>query len=257
MVELIELKAQGQACLIVIHGTAGHPRSTWEAFANHLEGPYRVLAVDWSRLERESTVAQTLDGLGRQIAGKIRDGGVGGVHLVGYSLGAAVAVEVASVLGPQVLSLSLIAPFDNARDPQVRRTFGYWQRLLEDHPMKLAAEIVTRGFSSPGLRAMSATQVTTCIEDFYQRVHWPAVAVQMRLNLTLDVSSQLSRLECPTAVIIGLDDRLIPPSVSVALYRQLPRGALFSLPCGHLMLAEDPLGLARIVQRFVSDEKRR
>ncbi|MDO7896172.1 alpha/beta fold hydrolase [Pseudomonas citrulli] len=256
MVELIELEAEGQACLVLIHGTAGNPRSTWASFASHLDG-HRVLAVDLSRLEQGRGAEQTLDGLGQLIAAGVRDRVSAGVHLVGYSLGAAVAIEVASVLGPQVLSLSLLAPFDNARDPQVRRNFGYWQRLLEDHPRKLAAELVTRGFSVPCLRAMSAAQVATRIEDFHQRVHWPAVAAQMVLNLALDVSPRLARLECPTAVIVGLDDRLIPPSVSVSVYRQLPRGQLFSLPCGHLLLAEDPHGVARIVQRFVTDGRGR
>ncbi|WP_457967345.1 alpha/beta hydrolase [Pseudomonas sp. R4-84] len=252
MLELVELNSEGQACLVLIHGTAGSPLSTWGRFAGYLDGEYRLLAVDLSRLDQWSTVEKTLEDLGKLIAGRIRDCVVERFHLVGYSLGAALAVEVARLMARQVHSLTLIAPFDNGLEPQVRRTFDYWQRLLEDHPRKLAAEIVTRGFSISWLGTLSAVQVATCIYDFYQRVHWPGVAAQMKLNRALDVSSQARQLQCPTAVIVGRDDRLIPTTVSIALHRQLLHGYLYSLPGGHLMPAEDPLGLARIVQHFIA-----
>lgn len=252
MLDLVEMNSEGQVCLVLIHGTAGSPLSTWGKFAGCLDDQYRLLAVDLSRLEQGSTVEKTLEELGKAIAGRIRDRVVGNFHLVGYSLGAALAVEVARLMAGPVHSLTLIAPFDSGLEPQVCRTFDYWQRLLEDHPRKLAADIVMRGFSTSWLRTLSAVQVATCIDDFYQRVHWPGVAAQMKLNLALDVSSQVRQLQCPTAVILGKDDRLIPMAVSMALHRQLPDGHLFSLSGGHLLPAEDPLGLARIVQAFVA-----
>ncbi|SEO08077.1 alpha/beta fold hydrolase [Pseudomonas sp. NFACC39-1] len=252
MLNLIELNASGEICLVLIHGTAGSPHSTWERFVSHLNGAYRVLAVDLSRLEQASAATQTVTELGRLIARQIQERAVEGVHLIGYSLGAALAIEVASVVPRHILTLSLIAPFDNARDPLVRSTFEHWHRLLEKNPRELATNIISQGFSAAWCRAMGPAQVAVYSEAFYLRVHWPGVVVQLALNLSLDVASQVPRIQCPTAVIIGLDDRLVPVRVSVALYRRLANGSLFSLPCGHLLTAEDPQGLAQIVQSFIA-----
>lgn len=252
MLNLIELNASGKNCLVLIHGTAGSPLSTWERFVSYLNGEYRVLAVDLSRLEQASAATLTVKDLGRLIATQIQERVVEGVHLVGYSLGAALAIEVASVVPRLILSLCLIAPFDNARDPRVRSTFEHWQRLLRENPRELAINILNQGFSTDWCRAVGSAQIAVYSEAFYLRIHWPGVVVQVALNLSLDVASQVPRVQCPTAVIIGLDDRLIPVGVSIALCRRLANGYLFSLPCGHLLTAEDPGGLARIVQSFIA-----
>lgn len=252
MLNLIELDASVGLCLVLIHGTAGSPDSTWQAFASCLQGHYRILAVDLSRLAQASAEAQTLEGLTRLIVAQISHCAAERVHLIGYSLGAALAIEVASVIPSKILSLTLIAPFDHARDPQVCSTFEHWRQLLKDNPRDLAAQIVTRGFCATFLNAMGPAQVTALIEAFYLRVDWPSVAAQVALNLSVDVASQVLRIRCPTAVIIGLADQLIPAHVSVSLYEQLAEGYLFTLPCGHLIPAEDPQGLAQIVRLFVA-----
>lgn len=251
MLNLIELNAGVGPCLVLIHGTAGSPASTWAAFANCLLGQYRILAFDFSRLAHADAQVQSLEGLARLIVAQIGSCVEGGVHLIGYSLGAALAIEVASIIPGKVLSLTLVAPFDHSRYPQVCSNFERWQQLLNDNPRALAAHIVTQGFCTDTLKAMGTAHLVALTEEFYLRVDWPSVAAQLALNLSLDVSSHVSLLRCPTAVIVGLADQLIPARVSISLYERLADGQLFSLPCGHLIPAEDPERLAQVVRLFV------
>jgi pimeloyl-ACP methyl ester carboxylesterase len=252
MLKLIELNAGVGPCLILIHGTAGSPASTWGAFANCLQGQHRILAFDFSRLAHADVLAQSLEGLARLLAAQIEDCAEGHVHLIGYSLGAALAIEVASIMPGNVLSLTLVAPFDHSRDARVCSNFEHWRQLLNDNPRALATQIVAQGFCTATFSAMGAEQLTALTEAFYLRVDWPSVAAQLALNLSLDVSARVSRLRCPTAVVIGAADQLIPARVSISLYERLADGRLFTLPCGHLIPAEDPEGLAKIVCLFVS-----
>lgn len=252
MLNLIELQPGSQASLVLIHGTAGSPRSSWEALMGHMSGDLRVLAFDLSRLERLSTGERTVECLGRWLARQISAVVGQAVHLVGFSLGAALAMEVAAEFPRQVLSLTLIAPFDNARHPRVRDTFERWQHLLAHTPRELADEIIHQGFSVAYLNAMTPAQVADGIEDFFQRVHWPAVAAQVALDLSLDMTDRVSRVGCPTAVIAAEHDQWIPIKISLLLYRRLREGYWFVLPCGHLLTAEAPQALARIIQGFIA-----
>lgn len=252
MLNLIELRPGSQAPLVLIHGTAGSPRSSWEALMEHLAGDMRVLAFDLSRLECVSAGERTVQSLGRWLAVQISAVTGGGVHLVGFSLGAALAMEVAAVFPHQVLSLTLVAPFDNAHHPRVRDTFERWRYLLAHNPKDLAGEIIRQGFSVAYMQSMTPAQVAHCIEGFFRRVHWPAVAAQVELDLALDMAIQVRRVGCPTAVIAAEHDQWIPTRVSRSLYGRLRDGYWFVLPCGHLVTAEAPQALARIIQGFIA-----
>lgn len=252
MLNLIELQPGSQATLVLIHGTAGSPRSSWQGLMGHVAGDVRVLACDLSRLECLSVGERTGECLGRWLAGQIGVVAGHGAHLVGFSLGAALAMEVAAVFPHLVLSLTLIAPFDNARHPRVRDTFERWRHLLAHNPRDLAGEIIRQGFSAAYMQSLTPAQVADCIDDFFRRVHWPAVTAQVALNLSLDIASKVRRVGCPTAVIAAEHDQWIPTTVSRSLYRRLRDGYWFVLPCGHLVTAEAPQALAWIIQDFIA-----
>lgn len=65
------------------------------------------------------------------------------------------------------------------------------------------------------------------------------------------VASRLDRIDCPTLVVAGADDRLVPRENAEALARRLPRAELEILgDTGHAVFAEDRDLVRRLVLRL-------
>ena len=136
--------------------------------------------------------------------------GVSAAHLVGHSLGGAVAVALAHQPGVKALSLMLIAPaglgpetnaafFDGFLQADTEAALTPWLHMLATDPAALGS-------------ALARTTLRL-------RQERPLVADQRRLakailaggRQTIDIRGLLAAPEAPTKIVIGLEDRITPP----------------------------------------------
>ena len=179
-------------------------------------------------------------------------GGSGGpVDLVGSSVGGALAAEVAALAGPLVRRLALIAPFGcfDASEPAA----DIWAQvpgpdtipnLVCEHPERwLALWEVPEGGDALEWQVMQA------------RAQEAAARLLFPFGDT-GVLRRLHRVDCPTLLLRGAKDRVLPASYNVRFADALagPVRSATIADAGHLAELDAPEAMAREVHAFLADQ---
>ena len=169
---------------------------------------------------------------------------LGPVHLIGHSLGGAIAIAIADIRPRRVADLTLIAPaglgpeIDAATLVGISRatraeSLAPWLRRLMANPDSITdsyAEAAMRSRENPQMRAAQADMAAAVFADGTQ---------------TFDVQAALTRVTAPTRIIWGRQDHVIPYRHAIA---QRIDAALHLLDgAGHVPQMECPDRVARII----------
>lgn len=171
------------------------------------------------------------------------------VHLVGHSLGGAVALAIADTRSRKVASLSLLAPaglgpeIDAATLTGIVRatrpeSLGPWLRRLTATPDGISDDYVKAAMklrADPALRACQADMADTLFPDGVQ---------------PFDLRAALSRLDAPTSVIWGRQDHILPYRHALAADGEIAINLLSGV--GHVPQIECPDRIARILARHMA-----
>jgi pimeloyl-ACP methyl ester carboxylesterase len=69
-----------------------------------------------------------------------------------------------------------------------------------------------------------------------------------------DISKELSKIEKPTLIICGTEDKMTPPKYSKLLHEQIPNSELRLIEgAGHMVMLEKPREVAEAVEAFVEN----
>jgi pimeloyl-ACP methyl ester carboxylesterase len=197
------------APIILVHGF-GADLNGWRPLVRHFAPGRPALAFDLPGHGKSQPIeAPDLDSLAGALEAALAEEGVGAEHLVGHSLGAAVAVALAARRPTDVRSLTLLAP--GGLGPDFNRAFleGFllarseaslapWLRLLATDEAALGgamAKTTLRQRRATGVDAAQAKIAATLFPDGVQ---------------AFDIREKLARFAGPTKIIFGLDDRIIP-----------------------------------------------
>jgi pimeloyl-ACP methyl ester carboxylesterase len=185
--------------------------------------------------------------------------GVGPALLVGNSMGAATAVRAASrhpgiVKGLVAIDDPLYArhlPARLARHAEVPTYF--WSAV---GAMSLPTTVLRWATGRAVRRVMRHPQADV---DTFVLAHWQQSLTSMREVAALGryalqyafetrTGHRGIRVVCPTLVVHGKRDRIIPLHASLALHQQIPHSELVVLPrSGHCPQLDDPTEVARLV----------
>jgi pimeloyl-ACP methyl ester carboxylesterase len=135
--------------------------------------------------------------------------GIGAAHLVGHSLGGAVAAALAHEPGVKALSLMLIAPAGLGPETNAAFFEGFLRADTE------AALTPWLHMPATDPAALGSALARTTLR---QRQERPLVAEQRRLaaaifaggRQTIDIRGFLAAPRAPTKVVVGLEDRITP-----------------------------------------------
>ncbi len=245
--------------LLLLHGM-GSSRRDFTAVADQLAERFDVLNVDLPGvgrspvLERRPTVAAIADAVERTLDAE----GVGVVHVLGNSLGARVALELA-VRG-RARSVVAIAPSGLNVPPErafqgtgmalarvVTRTAApLIEPLSRSAPGRatLLAPLKARAWSTSPEEAIGAREGFADSRDFWRTLLW---------GLLLDVPCGLDRIDCPITLVQGVADWVA--SGQTVRYLPLVPGSRFRplLRAGHAPQSDRP----RTIVRLVEDAARR
>jgi pimeloyl-ACP methyl ester carboxylesterase len=197
----------------------------------------------------------------------------GPVHLIGNSLGGAVAVRVAALRPDLVRTLTLVSPampfLDPRRSlqgrvvpflalPKVEHLLS--RRVAAISPEELATEVLRACFADPD--GIPPQRLAEAVEEARRRSevrHFASAYTGAMRGLVLSflraplpgpgsLWSMARRITAPTLVIAGLRDRLVDVRVAPRVARTIPDTRFLLLPdVGHVAQMEVPRVVARAV----------
>jgi len=166
------------------------------------------------------------------------------VHVVGHCIGGWVALEMAVTSGARFKSLVLINSA-GLRIPGVQR--GDMFVCSEADLLKL---LFARGGGDDWLKGWRTSPE---LEDIYERNRAAAAKFSWSPRLcNPKLDRWLHRIDVPTHILWGEEDRVIPPAYAQALNKLIAGSTLATLPgCAHLAHVEQPQAVAEQVTRFI------
>jgi len=242
------------APIVLVHGF-GADLNGWRPLVRHFAPGRPALALDLPGHGKSAALeAPDLESLAAALDAALSEEGLGAAHLVGHSLGAAVAVAFAARHPKLARSLTLLAP--GGLGPDFNGAF--LEGFLRAH---------SEASLAPWLRLLATDEAALggamAKTTLRQRRETGVGAAQQRLAAALfpggvqafDVRERLARFAGPAKVIFGLDDRIIPPhhahglpgSVAVHLFANI----------GHMPHFEARDEMAQLIQDNVAAGERR
>lgn len=231
------------AAVIFIHGLAGD-LSAWLPQVRALRGRYRVVAFDNRGAGKSTQVDEpvsTLD-LAHDTISLMEQLGVAGAHIVGRSMGGAIAQHIALERPDLVRSLVLCASFARL-DPLGCRVLTNMREVLEwrndwgDHARHSIQNFVGHAFYNRERDAIAGIEDLiggeTRLPACYVRQNWAC--------LEHDTLDRLAEIDCPTLIMGGSQDPICSPTSMGWMSENFRncRTVMFE-GCSHFFLIENP-----------------
>jgi len=241
--------ARGEgAPIVLIHGFGGD-LDGWRPLVGRLPDAYSALALDLPGHGASPFAGEaTLAALTAAAAATLAEEGVAAAHLVGHSLGGAVAAALTAAPGFRALSLALISPA--GLGPEVNGAFiaGFlrarseaslnpWMRELVADPAALGSALVDailRQRAAGGLVEAQARLADALFPDGAQ---------------SIDIRPWLAEIAIPAKVIVGVEDRILPARQAEGLNGLIALHRLVRV--GHMPHLEARAEVARLLTELV------
>lgn len=234
--------------LVLLHGF-GADQTSWRQVLPLLPAEMPTFTPDLpGHGARAAEPALSLDDLALAMSDRLEAAGIAACHLVGHSLGGAVALALTSLGRVAVRSLTLLAPA--GLGPEINGGFvtglvtattaealGPWLNLMVGDPAALpqgyaraAARQMDRTGARPALAAMAAALFPNGAQAF-------------------DVTRALASVEAPVRLLWGRADAVMPPAHAARAPAQC---AVHLLPgVGHVPQIERPALTARLIVQTI------
>jgi pimeloyl-ACP methyl ester carboxylesterase len=256
MSQLLSVSRSGSGePLLLLHGM-GSSRRDFDAVLPALEASFEVLAVDLPgsgrspHLEERPTVAALTDAVERTLDVER----LASVHVLGNSLGARVALELARrgrarsvvAIAPSGLNLPPERAYQGAGLALARVMFRSTAPLIEPLSRSavgrtaLLAALKARPWSTSREEALGARDGFSDARDYWRTLLWA---------LMLDVPRGMDRIDCPVTLVQGTAD-LIASGQTVRFLPLIP-GSRFRplVAAGHAPQSDRPATIVRLMQQ--------
>lgn len=229
--------------LVLVMGYRLNSTAWPAAFIERLAERFTVIAPDnrGTGFSDKPVEGYALANMARDIAGLLDELKISKVHLLGYSMGGAIAQEFVRQFPDRVQRLMLCATLAGGlsavyADPSVSRVM----RDLDGLSSEQAARRIWKVTYAPGY----LDQHREAAEDQMRReIALPtplhAADLQFQAFAEFDGSQALTAIRCPTLVLTGDLDELIPPKNSLLMAKYIPEAKLVVIHGGgHRVLWE-------------------
>src|SRR6516165_1795653 len=245
----LELGEGGGVPVLLVHGF-GDDLNTWMFTQPALAAGRHTIALDLPGHggSAKDVGAGDAESLTNAVNGALGALGIERVHLVGHSMGGAIAALVALREPERVVSLTLIASAGLGREVNVSFIDGFVRAsrrrdtaevlgLLVDDPA-----LVSRSMVEDVLRYKRLDGVTAALAKIAEA--WFAGGRQ-----SLDLTDRIAALTMPVQLVWGRNDRIIPAAHAEALTARLPVHILDAV--GHLPHMEKAAEVNRLIGQFI------
>jgi len=248
-----ELHGEGRPLIFTAGYGANHTawRYVYPAFIDR----YQVLIFDnpGSGRTRDQGGTLTTESMADGVAGLIDILGLKRPHIVGHSMGGAIAQKLAIKYPDKVDHLVIV----NSCSRWNGRTLMAMQGLLD--AIRCGASLDCQlEVSMPwlfGYKALADKDRTASLRDMILDNPTPPslkeLERQYQALVEFDSSGSLDKIKAPTLVVISDDDILALPSESERLANSIPGARIIRLPGGHVSEFEQPDLLAQSIRDFL------
>lgn len=240
--------------LLFISGTS-FDRNAWGGQVAHFMGRYRCVTFD-NRDVGESALASgayTPRDMAADTLAVMDALGLEDAHVVGHSLGGAVAQELALAVPARVRSLVLVDTWAR-NDDYTRGLFRTWQRLRTRCDSREFLESAV--LFAVGHTFLVTVGLETLVGMFAAVPHpqnAPAFVRQVDADLAHDTADRLGRVASPTLVVAGEEDTIFFREHHDMLARGIAGARLVVLPkAGHMPQVERSDAFNRELERFLA-----
>jgi 3-oxoadipate enol-lactonase len=242
--------------LLLISGT-GLPSTIWALHMGWLTDLRTVITFDNRDIGRSSFVDHdyTPADMAADAIGVLDALGIEQADVLGYSLGGAIAQELAIAQPERVRSLVLYATWAST-DEWLRLRFGLWEQIAASAPSEVIADLgaldmfTHRFFEDPArlqmLRAASPANPDPRANEGFIR--------QWRADQAHDARERLKAIACPTLVLSAEEDVLVPARYGHELAELIPQAKLEVIrQAGHGALIERADAFRGAVEPFLNE----
>jgi pimeloyl-ACP methyl ester carboxylesterase len=227
---------------VLLHGFAGDP-STWHRTGTFLakEG-FDVTAFELPGHGSQALQASTLEEVAAVLLHALPNAPTGDLHLIGHSLGGALAILIAAKASNRIASLTLLAPFGIGT--YIDQTFldGMVSvrtiEALEREVRKTTAQPLS--YSRSALAAMLQSLPTDSLRTISRMMAQNGVQ-------QLFLVPELEKMTLPVRVFFGRQDRIVRWQEALSLPGKV---ALHLFDTGHMLHWEDPSAVLPVLARF-------
>ncbi len=246
---------EGPEAVVLVHGFGGD-KNSWLFVQEPLAQQQPVYALDLpghGASGKDLGDGDVLDTLTEAVTGFLEALGITHAHLVGHSLGGAVAVSAAQTAPQRVASLTLIAPA------------GFGSRINADYIRGFAAASTRRELKPHvgELFADSSQATRQIVDDLlkYKRLDGVGEALSALVGAlvtdsdaqAVDVQRNAAELNVPVVAVWGEQDRVLPAENAVALPEAVQLTRLGE--AGHMVHMEAPRSVVTAVGTATGGER--
>ncbi|HEY8476102.1 MAG TPA: alpha/beta fold hydrolase [Chloroflexota bacterium] len=234
---------QGEPVLL-IPGT-GVDRTLWSLQVSALHRRYRCIAMDNRGVGESDKPAgdYTMRLLAADAAGLLESLGVARAHVVGQSLGSAVAQELAIHYPERVLTLSLHGTWARTADaPYLARLFQVRRDLVRSAPWSVYLREGLLWLFTPEYVDAHEAEIALREEMGLASPASPeGLLGQYAASLAHDTADRLGEIVAPTLVTVGAEDRVTVPAYGRQVHERIPGSDFVVFPrLGHLSMVQAP-----------------
>ncbi len=231
--------------IILIHGTGGNTDKHFSYIFPMLGIHQRVLSIDLHTPNKAdlkvTDFSQQVEALIQHAVAKDEI-----ITVVGYSLGAVIAAQVAASLKQRVARLILLAGWAKTSSVQQLRTV-IWQQLFTEQSAALPHFVNYCLYSDDYLSARSEQQVL----DLARFVKPSQDAAKQReLNYRIDITSILPEIRAETLIVACREDRMVPVAQAKLLFASILNSRYIEISSGHALYVEAPAEVVQLVNQF-------
>ncbi len=231
--------------IILIHGTGGNTDKHFSYIFPMLGIHQRVLSIDLHTPDKAdlkvTDFSQQVEAL---IQHAVAEDEI--ITVVGYSLGAVIAAQVAASLKQRVARLILLAGWAKTSSVQQLRTV-IWQQLFTEQSAALPHFVNYCLYSDDYLSARSEQQVL----DLARFVKPSQDAAKQReLNYRIDITSILPEIRAETLIVACREDRMVPVAQAKLLFALILNSRYIEISSGHALYVEAPAEVVQLVNQF-------
>lgn len=235
--------------VVFIHGLGG-TTTFYDPLVDALSGELRLVRFDLDGHGRSPRTGPiSVPDLARDAAALVATLPGKRAHVVAHSLGTLVAQQLAAAQPDAVASLVLLGPV-RAQAEAAKTATRARAATVREKGMVAVAETIARNATAAAARAANPLVFGTVRELLLaQDPEGYALACEA---LASAENPDLSKIEAPTLLLAGADDKVSTEALRDELRKELPRAQVATTPdCGHWTVTEAPAFVAERTLAFL------
>ncbi len=233
----------------------GAEHTAWTAQIARFSSEYRCIAPDARDIGRSERASSpyTLGDIADDMAALLESLGARPAHVVGLSLGGAVAQHLALHHPDAVASLCLVSTFGR-QGPKQRELLSAWRDIYRQVDRVTFYRQANAWLFSDHFfeRSRNVENVLRYVAESKHPQEPEAFTRQVEAALQHDLLDRLGGLTIPTMIVVGENDLLAPPHLARELAAAIPSARLEIMPdAAHSLNLERQTEFNRLVRGFL------